>query len=55
MGNLKKKKKLPKHIFFQINKKEKNPPKRERERERVITVFLYERYGLNKINDIEFI
>ena len=58
MGNLKKK--IPKHIFknkkpstlIRIIRKNKI---HKRGRKRVFTIFLWEKYGLNGRNDIEFI
>ena len=59
--------KIPKHIFdiffkkiinlSQSYKKEQKSPKRERERERerILTIFLWEKYGLNGKNNIKFI
>ena len=55
--------KIPKHIFnilkkkfinlSQSYKKEQKSPKRERER--ILTIFLWEKYGLNGKNNIKFI
>ena len=36
-------------------KKEQKSRERERERERELTVFVWKKYGLNRINDIKFI
>ena len=49
-------KKKKSSILIRVIKKNKNSPKksRERERERVITSFVWEKYGLNGRNDIKF-
>ena len=42
--------------LVRVIRKNKNPPKeRERERERILTIFLWEKYGLNGKNNIKFI
>ena len=60
MGNLKNT--IPKHILKKKTKKTinldhnyKKKQKSMRERERILTVFLWGKYELNERNDIEFI
>ena len=66
MGNwntIPKHKLLKKSTLISIIRKNKNSPKEvivvvvvvERERERVLTIFVWEKYGLNRKNDIKFI
>ena len=48
-------KKKKSSTLIRVIRKNKNIPKERKERERVLTSFMWENYGLNERNDIKFI